>query len=41
MKKAVRAGALISVLLFSLLMGLVIPTSAGEITVGTGQYTTI
>ena len=41
MKKAVRAGALISVLLFSLLMGLVIPASAGEITVGTGQYTTI
>jgi parallel beta-helix repeat protein len=36
-----RAGALISVLLFSLLMGLVIPASAGEITVGTGQYTTI
>jgi parallel beta-helix repeat protein len=41
MKKAVRAGALISVLLISLLIGFVTPASAGEVTVGGGQYTTI
>jgi parallel beta-helix repeat protein len=41
MKKTVRAGALISVLLISLLVGFVTPASAGEITVGRGQYTTI
>jgi parallel beta-helix repeat protein len=41
MKKAVRAGALVSVLLFSLFLGLVTYASANALTVGTGQYTTI
>jgi parallel beta-helix repeat protein len=40
-KKAALPCALISVLLFSLLLGLVLPVNAGELTVGTGQYTTI
>ncbi|MGZ8876124.1 MAG: hypothetical protein ACXW1F_06535, partial [Halobacteriota archaeon] len=40
-KKNARSWVLASILLFSLFLGLVTQASANELTVGTGQYTTI